>query len=60
MTRVYGHRFTDIMTVVVMIFLMALVIIMVRNSDLNRTVVEQHRRQPGDFQLPTRGFHLRS
>ncbi|MYH90498.1 MAG: hypothetical protein F4128_06820 [Gammaproteobacteria bacterium] len=31
--------FTDIMTVVVMIFLMALVIIMIRNSDLNRQLL---------------------
>jgi len=32
--------FTDIMTVVVMIFLMALVVIMVRNNDLNRQLVD--------------------
>ncbi|MGI9318119.1 MAG: hypothetical protein ACR2QW_12380, partial [bacterium] len=31
--------FTDIMTVVVMIFLMALVIIMVRNNELNRELL---------------------
>ncbi len=32
--------FTDIMTVVVMIFLMALVVIMVRNNDLNQKLVD--------------------